>query len=174
MVLSQTAEYAMRAVVWLAGHSGNGLCTTQQIAEHTRIPAGYLAKILQSLSRAGIVRSQRGLGGGFRLARSADQISVFEVLQAVDPIQRIQRCPLDVEDHQDLCPLHRRLDQAIAHVEQAFRECSIGELLGELESGPLCPPRPPKDSTLVDLTVDRPTPPDPEPCAEQEDTPDEC
>jgi Rrf2 family protein len=131
LVFSQTTEYALRIVVYLAS-LGNRPATIAQIAAATRVPAGYLAKVLVSLSRAGIVRSQRGLHGGSVLAQPASEITVYDVVQAVDPIVRITTCPLGLEDHGvNLCPLHRRLDQAIATVEQAFRASSIGELVAD-------------------------------------------
>jgi Rrf2 family protein len=96
------------------------------------VPAGYLAKVLVSLSRGGIVRSQRGLHGGSVLARPAGDITVYDVVHAVDPIVRITTCPLGLENHGvNLCPLHRRLDQAIATVEEAFRASTISELVAD-------------------------------------------
>jgi Rrf2 family protein len=137
-VISQTTEYALRAVVWLASHEDRPL-TAQQIADATRVPAGYLAKVLQGLSRAGLLRSQRGLGGGFTLARSPGELSVWEVVQAVDPIRRITECPLDLEMHEKLCALHHELDQAIAKVEKQFSKTSIASLIEDkAESAPLC------------------------------------
>ncbi len=132
-------EYALRAVVWLAAHSPEPQ-TTQQIAAATHVPAGYLSKVLQSLARARLVRSQRGLYGGFVLARAADKIRVIEVVNAVDPIQRIETCPLGLQSHgQKLCSLHRRLDDAIAHIEHAFSRSTLADLLAEPEnSPPLC------------------------------------
>src|SRR5918993_392073 len=120
-MFSQTSEYALRVVVYLASLDG-APATISQIAAATRAPAGYLAKVLLSLSRAGVVRTQRGLHGGSVLDRPADQITVYDVIQAVDPIRRITSCPLGLKSHGvNLCPLHRRLDDAIASVEQAFR-----------------------------------------------------
>lgn len=129
-MFSQTAEYALRAIVYLASQQGAPR-TVQQIAEVTIVPAGYLSKVMQGLSRANLVHSQRGLHGGFTLTRPADELTVFDVLQAVDPIRRIKRCPLGLKGHANLCPLHRRLDQAIALVEQALKASSIAELLSE-------------------------------------------
>lgn len=130
-MFSQTTEYALRIVVYLAS-LGDRPATIAQIAAATRVPAGYLAKVLVSLSRAGIVRSQRGLHGGSVLARSADDVTVYDVVQAVDPILRITTCPLGLENHGvNLCPLHKRLDQAIATVEEAFRASTIGELVAD-------------------------------------------
>jgi Rrf2 family protein len=131
VVISRTAEYALRAVVHLAaGEDESASQTVGQIAEGTRVPAGYLAKVLQSLSRTGIIISQRGLGGGFRLSKTARDTSVYEVIQAVDPIERIHSCPLGLDAHgTNLCPLHKRLDDATALIEAQFRATSIAELI---------------------------------------------
>jgi Rrf2 family protein len=130
-MINQTAEYTLRVVVFLGTLEGRP-ATTRQIAAVTRIPEGYLAKVLQILSRAGIVRSQRGLHGGSVLARDPKEISVYEVVQAVAPLPRIRTCPLGLESHgANLCPLHRRLDAAAEAVERAFRESSIAEILAE-------------------------------------------
>lgn len=124
----------------LAGSLGSSL-TTRQIAAATRVPPPYLSKVMQGLARAGIARPFRGVRGGFSLARDPAEISVFEVVNAVDPIRRIEGCPLGLLAHgRNLCPLHRRLDRAIAMVEAAFKATSLADLLEE--SGPnlpLCP-----------------------------------
>lgn len=139
MFFSQTAEYALRAVVWLADHLDTPQ-TTRQIADATRVPAGYLAKVLQAMGRAGLVRAQRGLGGGFTLARLPDELSVLDVINAVDPIQRIHTCPLKLEAHgTNLCPLHRKLDDAIALIEDAFSSSTIADLIQTPgQNNPLC------------------------------------
>src|SRR4029079_5316254 len=130
-MLSQTTEYALRVVVYLASLSGKP-ATIAQIAVATQTPQGYLAKVLRNLALADLVRSQRGLHGGSVLARPAKSISVLDVIQAVDPIQRIKQCPLGVKSHAaNLCPLHRRIDEAIAMVEKAFARSSIAELVPE-------------------------------------------
>jgi Rrf2 family protein len=129
-MISQTAEYALRAVVYLASQKGEAR-TVHQIAEATKVREGYLSKVMQGLSRKNLVHSQRGLGGGFTLAVSADHLTVYDVVQAVDPIRRITTCPLGLEGHINLCPLHRRLDHAAALVEAALRESTIAELLTE-------------------------------------------
>jgi len=143
-MISQTAEYALRAIVFLADQGQPQ--TNREIASATRVPAGYLSKVLQSLSRAKLVKSQRGLHGGFTLARSPSGLTVWEVIQAVDPLQRIRSCPLGLKTHGvNLCPMHRRLDDAMAMVEKAFRGSTVAELLAEpTTSKPLCEfPHPP-------------------------------
>ena len=150
-MFSKKVEYALRAVVHLASvavqaskeDQAPAARTVEQIAEATQVPAGYLSKVMRALSRKGLVHSQRGLHGGFTLARPADELTVLDVVQAVDPVRRIRSCPLGIKGHVNLCPLHRRLDQAIALVEEALKKSTIAELLAEPERGrgipiPLC------------------------------------
>ena len=142
-MISQTVEYALRAAVYLADQAPEPR-TTDQIAKITRVPHAYLSKVLQGLARAGLVASQRGLHGGFVLARPADRLTILEVVNAVDPIRRIRECPLGIATHGTiLCPLHRRLDEALASVEKAFAESTLAEVLAEpAHSVPLCPAPP--------------------------------
>jgi len=128
-MFSQTTEYALRAIIHLAGQEGLKAPTTAQISCATLIPSNYLAKVLRSLSRAALVHSQRGPGGGHKLTRNPAELTVLQVVNAVDSLTRIQSCPLGPEHHQELCPLHRRLDSAIAMVEDAFAKTTIAELL---------------------------------------------
>jgi Rrf2 family protein len=140
LLFSQTVEYALRAAVHLAAEAP-GARTTDQIAEATRVPRAYLSKVLQSLGRAGVVQSQRGLGGGVSLVKPAAEITILDVVNAVEPIQRIRTCPLGLAAHGvNLCPLHSRLDRALATVEDALYNSTLAEILAEpTESKPLCP-----------------------------------
>jgi Rrf2 family transcriptional regulator, nitric oxide-sensitive transcriptional repressor len=139
MLFSQTVEYALRSMVWLADHPDEAQ-VTQQIADATKVPAGYLSKVLQGLGRAGLVKAQRGLGGGWTLTRPPDEISILDVVNAVDPIQRITTCPLGLKSHgKVLCPLHKKLDDAMEGIEDAFRTSSLADMLKPTsKSRPLC------------------------------------
>lgn len=138
-MFSQTAEYALRAVVFLAGRRDSSV-TASEIARGTTVPEGYLAKVLQSLGRGGIVRAQRGKHGGFVLARAPEQLTLLDVIEAVDPIRRIRQCPLGLPGHgEHLCALHRRLDDAMKTVEQTLQEATLADLLrGASPVKPLC------------------------------------
>jgi Rrf2 family transcriptional regulator, nitric oxide-sensitive transcriptional repressor len=137
-VFSSTAEYALRAVVYLAT-AREGLSSSQTIAAATRVPPGYISKILSDLGDAGLVTSRRGPGGGFSLARDPERISVLDVVNAVDPIRRIEVCPLGIPSHgRNLCRLHRKLDDTIAIVEEALRSASITDMTGPSRSGNKC------------------------------------
>jgi Rrf2 family protein len=133
-VFSSTLEYALRAVTFLASRPGEGL-TALRIAEATQVPEDYLSKVLQQLVRGGVLTSQRGRHGGFQLARSAAEISMLSVVNAVEPIIRIEKCPLGLRQHGvRLCPLHRRLDHAYALVEKAFADTTLEELVSDNRS----------------------------------------
>ncbi len=138
-MLSQTVEYALRAATYLATVPKQSR-TVEQVAEVTHVPIAYLSKVLQQLVRKKIVVSRRGAGGGFTLARAPDQLRILEIVQAVDPIQRITTCPLGLVAHgRNLCPLHRRLDNALAEMEKAFAASTLAEILAEpTKSVPLC------------------------------------
>jgi Rrf2 family transcriptional regulator, nitric oxide-sensitive transcriptional repressor len=128
-MISLTAEYALRAVAWLAQQPGNSH-TVHEIARATEMPPEYLAKVLQELARAALVVSQRGPTGGYRLARAADDITVLDVVQAVNPLHRLHDCPIgNSRNGRPLCALHQVIDNAIAGVEKAFRGVSIADLL---------------------------------------------
>jgi Rrf2 family transcriptional regulator, nitric oxide-sensitive transcriptional repressor len=138
-MFSQKVEYALRAVVSLASTAPEPR-TTEQIAVATKVPPAYLAKVLQALTHAGVVRSQRGVGGGIALVKSPEELTILEVVNAVDPIKRIRVCPLGLAAHGvRLCPLHKRVDGALALVENAFRKTTLAEVLAEpTQSVPLC------------------------------------
>jgi DNA-binding IscR family transcriptional regulator len=81
------------------------------------------------------------MGGGMTLTRPPESITILEVVNAVEPIQRIRHCPLGLAAHgAHLCPLHKRLDNALAMVEEAFARSTLAEVLAEpIRSVPLCP-----------------------------------
>ena len=134
-MFSVTAEYALRAVMYLALHPGKP-STGRDIAEGTNSPVRYMSRVLRDLTAAGVLRAFRGPSGGFELARDASEISVLDVLNVVDPIKRIGRCPLGIESHGgDLCRLHKRLDEAIATMEATLANSPITDLLEPTEAG---------------------------------------
>lgn len=126
-MLSKTAEYALRAVVWLARQPGRAE-SADQLSEVTKVPRRYLHKVLQDLVHAGIVRSQSGPGGGYALDRPPEEVSILDVVDAVQPLDRIRECPLGLSSHTSLCPLHAELDKTYAAAEQAFSRVTLAKL----------------------------------------------
>ena len=102
-MFSQTVEYALRAIVYLASRPESAQ-TTPQIATVTKVPADYLSKVLQGLAAAGLVRARRGRDGGFNLAIPADQLTVYDVVEAVDPIRASSPARWASRAHQPLPP----------------------------------------------------------------------
>jgi Rrf2 family transcriptional regulator, nitric oxide-sensitive transcriptional repressor len=153
-MFSRTVEYALRSMVYLAGEAEAR--TTQQIADATRVPVAYLSKVLQSLNRQGLLKSIRGLHGGASLARTPEEITIWDVVQAVEPIQRINTCPLGLDAHStNLCALHRKIDDALGHIERVFRESTLALILADPNpSKPLCPL--PGMQTLQELQLREP------------------
>ncbi|MDG2127868.1 MAG: Rrf2 family transcriptional regulator [Fuerstiella sp.] len=138
-MISQTVEYALRAITTIAQHEGQP-CTAKKIAEITAVPLPYLSKLMQGLVRGGIVHSQRGLHGGFVLTKDPEDLTLLDVVDVVEPIKRIHECPLKIQSHGGtLCPLHRRLDKALEATETIFRETALAEMLSQPDSvSPLC------------------------------------
>ncbi len=130
-MISQTSEYALRAVVSLA-QSPEQPHTATEIAKLTKVPEHYLSKVLQALAKGGIVHSQRGLHGGYVLAHAPDRLPLLDVINAVDPIRHIESCPLKLETHgTHLCPLHKKVNRSISLIEELFRGSTIGTILAE-------------------------------------------
>ncbi|MFT3881939.1 MAG: Rrf2 family transcriptional regulator [Gemmatales bacterium] len=138
-MISQSVEYALRAVVHLSQFAPEAR-TTEEIAEHTKVPRAYLSKVLQCLSREKVVLTQRGIGGGISLVKKPHELTMLEVINAVEPMNRIKRCPLGIPMHgTQLCALHRKLDNALATIEKAFADTTFADIIHERTiSAPLC------------------------------------
>lgn len=138
-MLSKTTEYALRAVTCLAGRSamGESPSPAEKVAEMTQIPRRYLHRVMDSLRDAGLVESRCGSSGGYLLARPADRITILDVVHAVEPVTRICNCPLDLESHTSLCPLHAELDRAYEATEEAFAKVTIAAVLNS--TSPITP-----------------------------------
>lgn len=106
---SPTCQYALRALIHLALRDGEGPVLARDIAEAEDIPRQFLSKILHDLRVKGLLRSQKGPGGGFVLALPAESISVSQVVNAVDGVQDLtRRCILGLDQCSDeeSCALH--------------------------------------------------------------------
>lgn len=137
-MLPKTAEYALRAIVWLAGNPQRRE-PAAPLAKRTKIPRRYLHKVLQALVQGGLVESQSGPGGGYGLCVPADEITILDVVNTVAPLERIRKCPLGLSSHTRLCPLHKELDRAYAETEKAFGRVTVADLVRSTSTiVPLC------------------------------------
>ncbi len=138
-MISQTSEYALRAVVCLAQNPDRPY-TTAEIAKWTKVPEHYLSKVLLALAKHEVVYSKKGLHGGYVLAHDPESLPLLNVINAVDPIKHIKSCPLKLKTHgTNLCRLHKRLNDSIKTIEETFRTSTIAMILNEpTQSIPLC------------------------------------
>ena len=127
-MISKTAEYALRAVTCLAAR-GDAALSADVLAEKTKVPRRYLTRVMQDLAAAELVGSRSGPGGGYLLAVPADKLTILDIVNAVSPLERITSCPLGLDSHTSLCPLHAELDRVYAAAEAAFASVTIKQLV---------------------------------------------
>jgi len=137
-MLSQTAEYALRTVLYIAGRADQGPARAEEMAASLRIPRNYLSKTLHRLAQAGVLTSTRGRGGGFLLARSADQIPLLAVIGLFDQIEPRRQCLLGrpVCSDQHACEAHVQWKDVSERVARFFSETSVADLMGQGEPRP--------------------------------------
>jgi Rrf2 family transcriptional regulator, iron-sulfur cluster assembly transcription factor len=130
MFITREADYAIRCVLLLAACPERKL-TARYIAVQMDLPLGFLAKILQRLSRAGIVRSERGARGGYLLARTNHDLSLFQVIDAIQGPSATNLCAVDPEacTRSAICPVHPVWVQMNREIEQRLAGVSFAELI---------------------------------------------
>ena len=139
MLFSKTTGYGIRALAYLAGQPAGRLCGLQEIAESERIPPVYLRKILGELRRRRLLRSVKGIHGGYELSRPADRITLWEVFRVLEPDPYLDACilghgPCHPEAacglHADWTKVRRELtrllqDKTIAEMADSIRTCQF-------------------------------------------------
>lgn len=123
MEITQRGDYAIRAMTYLAMQKSGIISPVRHIAEWQQVPAPFLRKILQDLCRAGLVLVRRGVFGGYALARSPEQITVLEVIEAVDGPLAFTRC---LQENGCPCPLFGRC--AAEDMWRSVRDSMVGQL----------------------------------------------
>jgi Rrf2 family protein len=104
MIFSSATEYAIRGVSELAARDTQNTIMLDDLVKGTDLPRDFLAKIFQKLVRAGVLRSAKGRGGGFALARAAHQITLLQIIEAVEGAQLMDRCVVGLEKCTDTAP----------------------------------------------------------------------
>lgn len=130
-MLSGTAEYALRAVVFLAREGSDAPVRADDLAAAVEVPRNYLSKILHELTRARILRSTRGKNGGFQLARPPERLTLLEVAALFDRIEGRRRCLLGRPECSDVnpCPVHHRWRATSEQISRFFRETTIADVI---------------------------------------------
>ena len=139
--LSKKADYALIAMKHLTVHGDQGAASAREIAEQYDIPIELMAKVLQRLVRGGLLASHHGTRGGYQLARGATQISVADVIQAIEGPVSVTAC--STEDGQceqyAKCNVRDPLWRVRERILSALGECTIAELAADVP--PDAPPR---------------------------------
>lgn len=134
MILSQTAEHALRAVLYVAGSEERGeLIKVNEIADELKMPRNSLSKILHSLTRSGVLTSVRGPNGGFRLAVPAAELSLARVVAPYDSVGGEKRCLLGRSRCSDdqACAAHDSWKAVSRQVGDFFHCTTVADLLRE-------------------------------------------
>jgi len=128
--LTKKADYGLMAMKHLAEHAHQGACSAKDVAESYGIPPEALAKILQRLARAGLLHSQAGMNGGYKLARDAREISAYEVIRAIDGPLFITAC-ITVRgecDQTERCTIREPLRKVNESIEEVLKRIKIAEM----------------------------------------------
>lgn len=129
MILSKTTGYGVMALAYLAGREASMVCGLQEIAETECIPPIYLRKILGELRRHRILRSTKGIHGGYSLARLPDTITVWEVNQILAPDPYLDECILGAGcTAADGCVLHGRWQRIRRDYVELLETTTIGQI----------------------------------------------
>jgi len=131
MQITRQADYALRAMLYLARLEPNKRAATSKIAEEKEIPPSFLAKIISQLSIAGLIHTSRGAHGGVSLARKPKEISLLEVVEAIDGPISLNECVHDpsVCSFGDNCPIHEVWCEAKEELVRKLRAATFDKLL---------------------------------------------
>lgn len=139
-MLSRSSEYAIRALTFLARQNDGRHHLSRDMAEELGLPAPFLGKVLQPLVTRGVLRSQRGRSGGFRLARPASDVTLMEIVEAQETLGPAETCLLGQRDCSDAaaCPLHEYWKAASNAFHDRLRRTTLADLARFAETQPTC------------------------------------
>ena len=133
MIITRATEYSIRAVLHLAENHPTPVISKQKICEQEGITPAFLTKILQPLIRGGIVRSKRGSGGGFALARDPERLTLLDVMAATEEPMILNVCLLGERacEREPTCPIHELWAEARERIEDVFSKKTVADLARE-------------------------------------------
>ncbi len=132
-MLSKTGLHAIRAMVILAQLPEGAYAGASSIAKNIGAPQNYLGKLLQALCRTGLVNSQKGLNGGFRLARRPEKMTLLDIAEPIEHVSRWSRCILSKHkcSGKNPCNLHDRWSEVRAAYLDFLEKTRISDLAGK-------------------------------------------
>lgn len=134
MQISRQTDYAVRTMEFLARIPSGVLVQTREIARKQGIPEKYLPSIVRTLATAGLLKTMRGNHGGIRLARPPEDITLKDIVEAIDGPVVLNRCqikPGDCESSNNLCTLHDFWERVTADVQNQLSAVSLSDLVNE-------------------------------------------
>jgi Rrf2 family transcriptional regulator, iron-sulfur cluster assembly transcription factor len=138
-MFSKSCEYAIRAVVYIAGQSLNGRrCSIADVAGETGSPEAFAAKILQTLSRNKLITSAKGPGGGFEMSKQKmKSLTLADIVDTIDGDSVYSGCALGLRrcDEVNPCPLHNRFKKVRTELQNILETTSIYHLAMNVEKG---------------------------------------
>ncbi|MBN2348291.1 MAG: Rrf2 family transcriptional regulator [Bacteroidales bacterium] len=138
-MLSNTCKYAIRAAIFLALNSGDKRkIGIKLISKELDLPSPFLSKILQTLAKNKVFSSSKGPNGGFGLAKNANDISLFEIVEIIDGNDLFNLCLISTRtcmEKNQQCALHEKYSKIRSEIFNMFKSYSIGELAMEIKEG---------------------------------------
>jgi Rrf2 family protein len=133
LVLSQTCEYALRAMTHIAQHGDGRPILAKEIAGKTNVPLKYLQKILRDLVRERLLSSSRGIGGGFRLGRPASKLRLIDVIEPFEGARERTSCPFGnpLCGKANPCLVHKRWARAVKPYRSFLEGTTLADLIRE-------------------------------------------
>src|SRR5690606_17914527 len=136
MILSRACEYGLRAVIYLASLKENGYVSIRTISNELERSFPFLTKIFQKLTQAGLMDSFRGPSGGVTFTRSPAEITLRDVVIAIDGPELVHGCVLGLPGcgEQKPCPLHDRWSEVRGSIDQLFKETTLVDMAEDIKS----------------------------------------
>lgn len=130
---SQTCEYALRAVTYIAQHAQDSPVLAKDIAAEMNIPHQYLQKVLRELVRNRVLGSTRGIGGGFQLTRAAREVTLAEVIEPFDSSMNLESCPFGnpLCGQANPCPVHDQWAVVVGSYKGFLDTTTLADLAGK-------------------------------------------
>ena len=131
MVITRATEYAVRAVIFLAQQQKDSIVLKKDICRTQEVTPAFLTKIFQPLIKAGIVNSQRGVGGGFLLAKDPSEINMLDILEAEEGNLKLNHCLIDTDfcQRDAYCSAHEVWYDAQREMAEVLKRYSIADLV---------------------------------------------
>ena len=137
-MLSNSSKYAVKAVLYLAMNSNyEKRVMVKDIAEPINVPQAYIAKLLQELSRSGVISSIKGPRGGFYLSEKNRNRTLMDVISVIDDESKLSSCVLSIEkcNAKKPCPLHNLVSPTMTILLKSFRETTIEDFSKQIRQG---------------------------------------